>query len=60
MKIENNYHHDGKQLGFYKKVHIKIQSKKKDILAVFILLQETKSSNLFDKNCTQENIKCHV
>ena len=54
--MENNYHHDGKQLGFYKKVHIK----KKDILAVFILLQETKSSNLFDKNCTQENIKCHV
>ena len=53
--IENNY--------FFKKKleHIKRQSKKKDILVIFILLlyitlymQETKNSNLFDKNCTQE------
>ena len=41
--------------------HIKRESKKKDILVIFILLlyitlymQETKNSNLFDKNCTQE------
>ena len=27
--------------------------------AVFIL-QETKDSNLFDKNCSQENVKCHI
>ena len=26
--------------------------KKKDVLAIFILLQETKNSNLFDKNYT--------
>ena len=37
----------------------KTQSKKKDVLVIFILLQETKNSNLFDKNCAQENVKCH-
>ena len=26
-RIENYYHHDGEQLGFYKKVHIKTQSR---------------------------------
>ena len=59
VKIENYNHHDGEQLLFYKKVHIKTQSKKKDVLVIFILLQETKNSNLFDKNCAQENVKCH-
>ena len=29
------YHHDGKQLGFDKKVHVKTQSKKKDVLVIF-------------------------
>ena len=23
-------------------------------------LQETKNPNLYDKNCTQENVKCHI
>ena len=59
VKIENYYHHDGEHLGFYKKVNIKTQSKKKDVLVIFIL-QETKNSNLFNKNCTQENAKCHI
>ena len=59
-RIENYYQHDGEQLGFYKKVHIKTQSKKKDVLVIFILLQETKNSNLFYKNYTQENVKCHI
>ena len=49
VQIENYYHHAGEQLGFYKKVHIKTQSEKRNILAVFIL-QETQSSNLLDKN----------
>ena len=49
VQIENYYHHAGEQLGFYKKVHIKTQSKKRNILAIFIL-QETQSSNLLDKN----------
>ena len=49
--MENNYF-------FIKKVHIKTQTKKKDVLVIFILLQETKNSNLFDKDCTQENVKC--
>ena len=52
-RIENYYHYDGEQLGFAKKVHIKSQSKKKDIL-VIIILQERKNCNLFNKNCTQE------
>ena len=57
--IGNYYHHDGEQLDFYKKSTFKTQSKKKDVLATFIL-QETKNSNLFYKNCTQENVKCHI
>ena len=31
-----------------------------DVLVIFILLQETKNPNLLDKNCTQENVKCHI
>ena len=23
-------------------------------------MQETKNSSLFDKNCSQENVKCHI
>ena len=54
VKIENYNHHDGEQLLFFKKVHIKTQCKKKDVLVIFILLQEMKNSNLFDKN-----VRCH-
>ena len=32
---------DGEQLLFYKKVHIKTQSKKKDVLVIFIWLGAT-------------------
>ena len=56
VKIENYGHHDKEQLLFHKKVHIKTQSQKKDVGVVFILLQETKNSNLFDKNCTHRAI----
>ena len=61
IKIENYInHHDGEQLSFYKEVqYIKTQSKKKDVLVIFIL-QETKNSRLFDKNHSQENVKCHI
>ena len=59
VKIENYYHHDGEQLGFHKKVLIKTQGKKKDVLVIFAL-QERKKFNLFDKNCTQENVKSHI
>ena len=38
VKIENYNHHDGEQLLFYEKVNIKTQSKKKDILVVFIFI----------------------
>ena len=60
VKIGNYYHHDGEQLGFYKKVYIKRQSMKKHILIIFIVLQETKNSSLFDKNYTQENVRCYI
>ena len=39
---------------FIRKVHLKTQSKKKDVLVIFIL-KETKYSNLLDKN-----FKCHT
>ena len=35
------------------------QSKKKDVRVIFVS-QETKNSNLFDKNRTQDNVKCHI
>ena len=31
----------------------------KNVLVIFIL-QETRNSNLFDKNCTWENVKCLI
>ena len=39
-------------IGFYKKVQIKTQSKK-------LCITRTNDSKLFNKNCTQENVKCH-
>ena len=63
VRIENYNHHDGEQITFfiekYISKHIKIQSRKENVLVIFVLLQETKNSNLFDKNCIQENVKCH-
>ena len=53
-RIENYYQHNGEQLGFYKKVNIIEPQERKDIL------QERKNSNLFGKNCAQEDIKCHI
>ena len=42
-----------------KKYISKHRAKENEVLAIFIL-QETKNSNLFDKNCTHENVKCHI
>ena len=52
------FRHDGEQLGFYKKVHQ--NTEQKEGCSLIFVLQETKNSNLFDKNCTQENMKCHM
>ena len=59
-QIGKLYHHDGEQLGFYKKVHIKTQrlNKKKNVFVIFVS-QETKNSHLFDKSGTQDSIKFH-
>ena len=60
-RIENYYHHDEEQLGFYKKVHIKTQSmsKTKDVLAI-LHRKKRMSCNLFHKNSTQENVQLHL
>ena len=55
-RIESYYKHDGKQLVFYEKVHIK---HREDVLVTFIF-QEWKNSNLFDKNCTKKYVKYHI
>ena len=55
VKIENYYYHDGEQLGFHKKTIY--YNAEKDVLRI---LPETKNFNLFDKNWTQENVKCHI
>ena len=56
-KTENYYRHDGEQLGFYK--NSTYQNTGQDVFVIF-LLEETKNSNLFDKNCAQEYVKCHI
>ena len=56
-RIENDYQHDGEQLGFYKKSTY--QNTEQAVLVIFIL-QETKNSNSFDKNCAQEDVKCPI
>ena len=55
VKKENYYHHDKEQLGYISS-HQNTR-KKKNVLVIFIL-QESKNYNLFDKNYTQENVKC--
>ena len=46
---------------FIKKGHIKTQSMstKKDVLVILHRKKRT-SFNLFDKNCTQENVQLHL
>ena len=46
-------YHDGEQ-----KVHLKAQSKKKDVLVIFIL--QKRISNLFEKSCTQVKKKSNA
>ena len=49
--IENHY-------AFIKST-MKTQSNINDIFVIFVL-QKKKNSSLFDKNCTQENVKCYI
>ena len=60
VKIENYSTMMESNYFFIKKYIWKHRAKKKDVLVIFILLQETKNSNLFDKSCTQGNVKCHI
>ena len=41
---------------FYKKVHLKTQQKE----GCFVISKYCKHCHLFDKSCTQENVKCHM
>ena len=59
VKIENHYHYDGEQLSFLNKIYIKTRSKMKD-LSCDLYIGRNENANLFDKNCTQENVKCHI
>ena len=54
--IQNYYHYDGEQLGFYKKVISKHSAR----CCCNPYIARTKNSNLFDKNCTPENVKYHI
>ena len=67
-RMENYYHQDEEQLGFYKKLHRawakhRYQNteheQKKDVL-VILHCKKRISFNLFDKNCTQENVQLHL
>ena len=40
--------------------YISKQRKKEGCSCNLYVLQGTKNSHLFDKNCTPENVKCHV
>ena len=53
--MENYCHHDGEQLRFYKKVHIKTEQQGGCSCNFYIA-----RNNLFDKSGTQENVKCHI
>ena len=41
-------------------VFIKKYISKGNIGQMFFILQEAKNSNLLDKNCAQEDVKCHI
>ena len=56
--IERYYHHAGEQLTFYQKVHVKTHSLRKG--ECFCNLCIAVSSNLFDKDRTQYNVKWHI
>ena len=53
-RIENYYDDDGEQLEFYKKVHIKTQSKKKDVLVIFTLQETNEFQFIWQKLYSRE------
>ena len=56
-RIEKYYHHDGEQLTFYQKVHIKTQAEKERFFSNLCIAI---NPNVFDKIRTQDNVKCHI
>ena len=67
-RTESYYHQDEEQLGFYKKVHRVWENhryqnteheQKKDVL-VILHRKKQMSFNVFDKDCTQENVQLHL
>ena len=57
-RIKKYYHHDGEQSTLYQKVlHIKTHRlKKEDCFSICIAI----NSNLLDKSCTQDKVKCYI
>ena len=65
VKIEKYNDHDGEQLLFYEKAHIKTQSKTGCSCNLYIIAYiVARNPNLFDKKCTQgkpqESFKYHI
>ena len=58
-RIENYYHHDREQLGFYEKEYIKTQSKKKDVLVIFAL-QETNEFQFIWQKLHSRELHIHI
>ena len=60
-RIEKYYHHDGEKLCFYKKyISQHTQAEQKEGVLEIFVFQETKNFHLFDKNHSQDNVKCHI
>ena len=55
VKIENCYHHDGEQLGFYEKLHIKTQC----ILVIFDIARNEEFQFIWQKLYSRERQMLH-
>ena len=59
-RVANYYHYDRGQLDFYKKIHIKTQSKKKDVLLIFTLQETNEFQFIWQKLLSRERLIRHT
>ena len=59
-RIENDYHHDGDQLAFYKNVLIKTQQKEGCSCNPYFAWNEEFQFIWQKMYCIQDNVKCHI
>ena len=57
--IKNYFDNNGEQLDFYKN-YISKHGAKKRMFLLSLHCKKRMISNLFDKNCTQENVQLHI